>query len=54
MFGSQESRGGAGWMADEMQRLSPESIAKCYAYLHSQSPDCWTLEMDLRPAKEKF
>ncbi|GAA5924001.1 hypothetical protein JCM3775_005570 [Rhodotorula graminis] len=42
------------WMRDEKQRLSPESIAKCYLYLHEQGPDAWTLEMDLRPAKEHF
>ncbi|KAM0789164.1 hypothetical protein ACM66B_000012 [Microbotryomycetes sp. NB124-2] len=51
MFGD---KFGKGWMNDERQRLSPESIAKCYLYLHEQTPDAWTLEMDLRPAKEKF
>ncbi|BGP16887.1 hypothetical protein JCM10213_007332 [Rhodosporidiobolus nylandii] len=44
----------ANWLKDEKQRLSPESIARCYLYLHQQTPDAWTLEMDLRPAKEKF
>ncbi|KAK4057139.1 hypothetical protein OIO90_001634 [Microbotryomycetes sp. JL221] len=51
MFGD---KNGQGWMDDEKQRLSPDSIAKCYMYLHNQTPDAWTLEMDLRPAKEKF
>ncbi|KAK4051455.1 hypothetical protein OIV83_002939 [Microbotryomycetes sp. JL201] len=51
MFGS---KFGEGWMNDEQQRLSPESIARCYMYLHQQTPDAWTMEMDLRPAKEKF
>ncbi|GAA6043608.1 hypothetical protein JCM8097_008285 [Rhodosporidiobolus ruineniae] len=44
----------ANWLKDEKQRLSPESIAKCYLYLHEQTPDAWTLELDLRPAAEKF
>ncbi|GAA5905793.1 uncharacterized protein JCM6883_002454 [Sporobolomyces salmoneus] len=42
------------WLHDEKQRLSPSSIAKTYLWLHRQTPDCWTLELDLRPAKEKF
>lgn len=54
MFGGDERRGGPGWMSDTWQRLSAESIAKCYWYLHEQTPDAWTLEMDLRPAREKF
>ena len=39
---------GADWLRDEAQRLSPESIAKTYHFLHEQGPDAWTLEMDLR------
>ena len=35
-------------MRDEKQRLSPDSIAGTYLYLHRQTPDAWTLEMDLR------
>ncbi|GAA6012897.1 hypothetical protein JCM11491_006217 [Sporobolomyces phaffii] len=42
------------WLRDEHQRPAPESIARTYLYLHEQTPDAWTLEMDLRPAKEKF
>jgi hypothetical protein len=38
----------SGWLHDDMQALAPESIAKCYLFLHEQTPDCWTLEMDLR------
>lgn len=45
LFGNKQ---GENWMKDEAQRLSPDSIAKCYLYLHEQSQDCWTLEMDLR------
>ncbi|BGP25261.1 short-chain dehydrogenase/reductase SDR [Rhodotorula toruloides] len=53
MFSSVEGKD-PNWMQDERQRLSPESIARAYLYLHQQTPDAWTLEMDLRPAKEKF
>ncbi|GAA6003055.1 hypothetical protein JCM10207_001965 [Rhodosporidiobolus poonsookiae] len=53
LFGSRDGKE-ANWLHDEKQRLSPESIAKCYYYLAEQTPDAWTLEMDLRPAKEKF
>ena len=45
LFGDKQ---GTNWMRDEAQRLSPESIAKTYVFLHQQSPDAWTLEMDLR------
>lgn len=53
MFGSVEGKD-PNWMQDERRRLSPDSIARAYLYLHQQTPDAWTLEMDLRPAKEKF
>jgi len=53
VFGNREGKE-VNWLNDEKQRLSPESIAKCYLYLHQQGPDAWTLEMDLRPAKEHF
>lgn len=53
MFGSAEGKD-PNWMQDERRRLSPDSIARAYLYLHQQTPDAWTLEMDLRPAKEKF
>ncbi|GAA6004151.1 uncharacterized protein JCM10292_007262 [Rhodotorula paludigena] len=53
LFGAREGKE-SNWLHDEKQRLSPESIARAYLYLHLQSPDAWTLEMDLRPAKEKF
>ncbi|ORY63813.1 hypothetical protein BCR35DRAFT_308780 [Leucosporidium creatinivorum] len=51
LFGEKK---GKGWLHDEGQALSPRSIAKTYLFLHQQSRDCWTLELDLRPAKEKF
>ncbi|BGP48893.1 hypothetical protein JCM10450v2_004772 [Rhodotorula kratochvilovae] len=53
MFGGRAGKE-VNWLRDEKQRLSPESIARAYLYLHQQTPDAWTLEMDLRPAKEKF
>lgn len=34
--------------------LSPEAIAESYWQLHIQDPTAWTLELDLRPAVEKF
>lgn len=34
--------------------LSPEAIAETYWQLHSQPPDAWTLELDLRPSVERF
>lgn len=53
LFGARKGKE-SNWLHDEKQRLSPESIARAYLYLHLQSLDAWTLEMDLRPAKEKF
>jgi len=47
IFGSRPDKE-ANWMRDEKQRLSPDSIARTYLYLHRQTPDAWTLEMDLR------
>jgi NAD(P)-dependent dehydrogenase (short-subunit alcohol dehydrogenase family) len=34
--------------------LSPDAIAEAYWQLHAQHPSAWTLEVDLRPAVEKF
>jgi NAD(P)-dependent dehydrogenase (short-subunit alcohol dehydrogenase family) len=34
--------------------LSPDAIAEVYWQLHAQDPRAWTLELDLRPAVEKF
>ena len=34
--------------------LDPAAIAKAYLDLHEQDPTAWTLELDLRPAVEKF
>ena len=34
--------------------LTPEAIAETYWQLHEQEATAWTLELDLRPAVEKF
>jgi NAD(P)-dependent dehydrogenase (short-subunit alcohol dehydrogenase family) len=34
--------------------LNPDAIAESYWQLHSQDPTAWTLELDLRPAIERF
>jgi NAD(P)-dependent dehydrogenase (short-subunit alcohol dehydrogenase family) len=34
--------------------LDPESIARAYLWLHEQTPDAWTFELDLRPSVEKW
>ncbi|MBY9068017.1 SDR family NAD(P)-dependent oxidoreductase [Hyphomonas sp. WL0036] len=34
--------------------MEPASIADAYWYLHQQSRDAWTFEMDLRPYKETW
>ena len=34
--------------------LSPDAIAGTYWQLHSHDPTAWTLELDLRPAVERF
>jgi len=35
-------------------KLAPDAIAESYWQLHCQDPTAWTLELDLRPAVEKF
>ena len=34
--------------------LKPDSIARAYLWLHEQTPDAWTFELDLRPGVEKW
>jgi len=34
--------------------LDPDSIARTYLWLHEQTPDAWTFELDLRPGIEKW
>ena len=34
--------------------LAPDAIAEAYLQLHRQDPTAWTLELDLRPAVERF
>jgi NAD(P)-dependent dehydrogenase (short-subunit alcohol dehydrogenase family) len=35
-------------------KLDPDRIAEAYWHLASQHSSAWTLELDLRPAREKF
>jgi NAD(P)-dependent dehydrogenase (short-subunit alcohol dehydrogenase family) len=39
---------------DAATTLSPDAIAETYWQLHVQDPSAWTLELDLRPAVERF
>ncbi len=34
--------------------LEPDSIARAYLWLHEQTQDAWTFELDLRPGIEKW
>jgi NAD(P)-dependent dehydrogenase (short-subunit alcohol dehydrogenase family) len=34
--------------------VEPDSIARAYLWLHEQTPDAWTFELDLRPGVEKW
>lgn len=34
--------------------LEPDSIARAHLWLHEQTPDAWTFELDLRPGVEKW
>lgn len=36
------------------KKMSAEAVGKTYLYLHSQEPELWTHELDMRPAQEKF
>lgn len=36
------------------KKMSAEAVGKIYLYLHSQEPELWTHELDMRPAQEKF
>jgi NAD(P)-dependent dehydrogenase (short-subunit alcohol dehydrogenase family) len=50
------ARGGEGAVeglaADQL--MNPESIANAYWFLHTQSRDGWTFELDIRPFMEKW
>jgi NAD(P)-dependent dehydrogenase (short-subunit alcohol dehydrogenase family) len=50
------ARGGEAALASlqEDQLMDPQSIANAYWYLHTQSRDAWTHELDLRPFMEKW
>ncbi len=48
------ARGGEAALAglEPDQLMNPDSVANAYWYLHSQSRDGWTFELDLRPYAE--
>lgn len=48
-----EERGGKAAI-DSVPLMDPASIAETYWMLHNQRKDCWTFELDVRPADEKF
>ncbi|MDJ0839974.1 MAG: SDR family NAD(P)-dependent oxidoreductase [Acidobacteriota bacterium] len=43
-----------GMFGEDGPKLKPDAIAETYWQLHRQDPSAWTLELDLRPAAEKF
>lgn len=51
-----KARGGEAAVAaiEPGQLMDPESVANAYWYLHSQSRDGWTFELDLRPYAERW
>lgn len=51
-----KARGGEAALKNlaEDQLMDPDSIASAYWYLHTQSRDAWTHELDVRPFMEKW
>ena len=51
-----KQRGGEAALAklEPDQLMDPESVANAYWYLHTQSRDGWTFELDLRPYRETW
>jgi NAD(P)-dependent dehydrogenase (short-subunit alcohol dehydrogenase family) len=50
----EKSRGVSGDEIPEGVLMKPASVAEAYWMLHSQTPDAWTHEMDLRPFGERW
>lgn len=48
-----EERGGKDAVG-RVPLMEPASIAETYWMLHNQPKDCWTFELDVRPANEEF
>jgi NAD(P)-dependent dehydrogenase (short-subunit alcohol dehydrogenase family) len=50
------ARGGDEAVADIQpdQLMNPASIAEAYWYLHTQTRDAWTFELDVRPYRETW
>ena len=36
------------------KKMSADAVGKTYLWLSQQEPELWTLELDMRPAQEKF
>ncbi len=51
-----KARGGEAAVAalEPDQLMNPDSIADAYWYLHSQTRDAWTFELDVRPYRENW
>src|ERR1700690_385184 len=51
-----KARGGEAALASLApdQLMNPQSVAEAYWYLHSQTRDGWTFELDLRPYAERW
>jgi len=51
-----KARGGEAALSDLKpdQLMNPESIANAYWYLHTQTRDAWTFELDVRPYGETW
>ena len=40
--------------ATEEPQIQPDQLAEVFWGLHMQPPSCWTSELDVRPATERF
>ena len=49
-----QNRGGDPDSLPENTLMNPASVGEAYWYLHHQTRDAWTHELDLRPFAEKF
>jgi NAD(P)-dependent dehydrogenase (short-subunit alcohol dehydrogenase family) len=49
-----KARGGDPASLPPDQLMNPQSVAEAYWYLHSQTRDGWTFELDLRPYAERW
>eukprot|EP00397_Hematodinium_sp_SG-2012_P063222 GEMP01086920.1.p1 GENE.GEMP01086920.1~~GEMP01086920.1.p1 ORF type:complete len:189 (-),score=35.44 GEMP01086920.1:410-976(-) len=47
-----KQQGGTGTQTCNRMLVAPSSVSETAWFLHSQPPDCWTFEMDVRPKSE--